>query len=479
MNRNHQILFSLCLLLFSAATLTGQESDSRTYKETFNVSSDAVLDINTSHADIEFETWDKNQVEITAVVELEDATKEEAERFFEDEAVKIVGNSKEIQVSTPRRGFNFVTNGDFDYSFNFVTPDIQFVEPLFEDLNIPELPEVIVLPDLPPMPPIPHIEFDYDAYKKDGDKYLKEWKKEFDKNFDDEYQSRFKEWSERLKEKAEAQEQRRQEVRERREALREERDKLREQVRAKREEERALREKIKEKYKSSSGFRVHVSDDDEPNVFYFSSDGEGKQYKVKKRIKVKMPKSVKLKMNVRHGEVKLAANTRNINASLSYASLLASTIDGQRTSIRASYSPVEVQRWNYGQLKTDYSDNVKLKEVRELKLNSVSSNVLIEKLESAALVSNNFGELRIQSVGDNFTNIDISVENGEVDFALPKAPFSIYVNETTSDFKYPKVLSIETSKNFDTNVYKGYHIKKGNNKSININSKYSEVVLRQ
>ena len=84
MNRNHQILFNLGLLLFSIATLSGQESTSKTYKETFNVASDAVLDINTSHADIEFETWDKNQVEITAVVELEEATKEEAERFFED-----------------------------------------------------------------------------------------------------------------------------------------------------------------------------------------------------------------------------------------------------------------------------------------------------------------------------------------------------------------------------------------------------------
>ncbi len=172
MNRNQRVLFNVGLLLLFALPALGQETTSKTYKETFNIGSDAVLNINTNHADIEFETWDKNQVEITAVVELEGASEEEAERFFKDEAVKIIGNSKEIDVSTPSRSFNFVTNGDFDYDFDFVTPDITFVEPLFESLNIPELPEVIVLPDLPPMPPIPHIEFDYDAYKKDGDKYL-------------------------------------------------------------------------------------------------------------------------------------------------------------------------------------------------------------------------------------------------------------------------------------------------------------------
>ncbi len=69
-------------------------------------------------------------------------------------------------------------------------------------------------------------------------------------------------------------------------------------------------------------------------------------------------------MNVRHGEVKLAENTNNIDATLSHASLLAATIDGDKTMVMASYSPVSVEKWNYGQLHTDYSENVDLKEVK-------------------------------------------------------------------------------------------------------------------
>ena len=71
-----QILFSAAVGLFGFSLLAQEKS--KTYKETFNVSDDAVLEINTSHTDIEFDTWDKNQVEITAVITLDGASDEEA-----------------------------------------------------------------------------------------------------------------------------------------------------------------------------------------------------------------------------------------------------------------------------------------------------------------------------------------------------------------------------------------------------------------
>ncbi|PRX54127.1 hypothetical protein [Flagellimonas meridianipacifica] len=477
MNRNRLIVFSLCMFLVHGLYLHGQDTQSKTYKETFTVNPDAVLDIDTSHADIEFETWNKNQVEITAVVELEGATEEEAENYLKKDVVQIVGNSKEIEVSTKGRSWSVYSgDGDWDFDYNYnveVLPHVAFVEPLIESLQIPELPEVLVIPELPPMPPIPQINFDYDAYRERGDEYLEEWKKEFDKNFDKKYKVRYKEWSERVKKLAEERE-------EQRAKLREQREEIREQARAIREEAREKREELREERNKSRSQRViRLQNDGSSNEFYFSTNGENKKYKVKKRIKIKMPKSIKLKMNVRHGEVKLAANTKNLKASLSYASLLASTIDGDRTDIQVSYSPVVVQKWNYGQLRTNYSDRVDLKEVKELSLNSVSSKVVIGHLVDKALVKNNLGKLHVNSVANGFNTIDISVENGEVDFKMPSVPFNIYVNETTSDIRYPQVLEIGKSKNYNTNVYKGYYIRDDGKKSININSKYSEVVLKQ
>ncbi len=487
MNKNNQILFKAFLFVLASAACHGQEK-AKTYKETFNVGSETVLNIDTSHADIEFETWAKNEVEITAVVELEGATDEEAEAYFEKEVVQILGNSKEIQVKTSGSEFGvFAPNDMSDWNFNFVIPDVPMVEPLFQEIEIPELPElpeVFVLPEMPPMPPIPFTDFDYDAYKKDGDKYLKEWKKDFDKSFNKNYQDKLKEWGKKVEKRAKEREKEQKELLKDREAIREEARAVREEARAVRDELRAEREEERAKrneerhYRVEQSIRIHNGDD--ANIFYFSSDdGENKKYKVKKSIKIKMPKSVKLKMNVRHGEVKLAANVKNINASLSYASLLASTIDGDATDIRASYSPVVVQQWNYGQLKTDFSDQVDLKEVKQLKLNAVSSNVTIERLVDKVLATNNLGALQINTVADGFSNIDITMENGEFDCTIPNVPFTIYVNETSSEVKFPEKLAVGSSSNYSANIHKGYHITDESKKSININAKYSEVVLKE
>lgn len=485
MNRNHQILCSGLLLALVGFTGQAQEK-SKTYKETFNVKEDTELNINTSYADIQFETWNKDEVEITAVIELEGVDQEEADAYFERGLVKIMGNSQEIEVSTKGAGPSYA----FDFQgFNIDIPEMPSVAEILADVEIPEMPEFVipeiaVMPTMPPLPAMPPIEFDYDAYKKDGEKYMKEWQKEFSKTFDEEYKKQFEKWGEEMEKMAEEREARREEMRGERDKLREEREEVRQEMHERRQEQReelhAQREEIREeqaelrKQLREEARTIHGS----PNVFYFSSDGKHKEYKVKKRIIIKMPKYIKLNLNVRHGEVKLAENTKNINASLSYASLLASTIDGANTDIRVSYSPVVVQNWNYGSLSTDYSDKVNLKEVKELKLNSVSSNVVIGRIAKRATVTNKFGVLSIDEVSNGFNTIDISMENGEMDCKLPETPYTISVHETTSGFQYPKALKLISTKTSGSNIHTGYHISKNDGKTIKINSKYSEVVLK-
>ncbi|MBR9853010.1 MAG: hypothetical protein GYB37_00300 [Algicola sp.] len=485
MNKNHQILFSGLFLAMVGFAGHAQEK-SKTYKETFNVNKDTEVNINTSYADIEFETWNKDQVEITAVIELEGVEDNEAKSYFDRDLVKIMGNSKEIEISTEGAGPNYA----YDFrTVNIDIPEIPSVAEIIANVEIPELPEIIipeiaVMPSMPPMPPLPPIEFDYDAYKKDGDKYMKEWKKEFDKSFDKEYKERFEEWGKEMEKMAEEREAQREEMRGQREKMREEREKVREEMherlREQREEMRAHREELREeqaelrKQLREEARTIHGS----PNVFYFSSEGKHKEYKVKKRIIIKMPKYIKLNMNVRHGEVKLAENAKNINASLSYASLLASTIDGANTDIRVSYSLVTVQNWNYGSLSTDYSERVNLKEVNELRLKSVSSNVVIGKLANKAMLTNTFGVLSIDEISNGFNSIDISMENGELDCKLPETSYVISVDETTSGFKYPETLKLESTKKYGRSLHTGYNINKNDGKVIKINSKFSEVVLK-
>jgi hypothetical protein len=177
--------------------------------------------------------------------------------------------------------------------------------------------------------------------------------------------------------------------------------------------------------------------------------------------------------------VKLAAATKNIRASLRYASLLAATIEGENTNISASYSPIVVQNWSLGQLKADYSDDVSLKQVGELRLNSISSNVSIDKLNGKAFVTNNLGKLFINEIAADFSDLDVSVQNGEVTCKIPNTPVSFYLNGTRSTITYPSDLVMERTKNFDNVIHKGFKKKDKSGKLININSKYSEVVLKE
>ncbi|PCJ98331.1 MAG: hypothetical protein COA50_02170 [Flavobacteriaceae bacterium] len=517
MSRIRQILFKSIpiFLCFIGIGAYGQK-ESKTFKETFNVNVDAVINIKTTHTDIEFETWDKNEVVVEATIVLEGATQEEAEAYFKNHPVKIMGNSTNIEVSTGRENTwllseSFDDMRDFDIEIPNVEHILMNIPQLSEFPEVVELTEMIELTELvalaelapmPIMPPMEFADFDYKAFKKDGDKYLKKWKKEFDKSFDKDYVKKMEEWSKKMSVKRDEMELRREEVRAVREVnrevhrkemdeRREEMDERREEMDQRREEmqqqrvalqaERAeQREAMRETQSELRRLVLSSSDsDDESNIFYLSSDGKKKNYKIKKTIKIKMPKSVKLKMNVRHGEVKLAENTKNINATLSYARLYGATVDGDNSIIKASYSPVSIQKWNHGQLKANYSENISLKVVNKLKMNATSSNVTIGELLHTAEIKNKMGSLVINNVSNNFKKINISVEHGEIEFTLPSTPYVIVVTESGSDITAPATLKLNKTKNDNNTIHKGFHVNKNSNKAIVINSKYSNLVLRK
>jgi len=493
MNKLHQIVFksfALSLCLFTVSSY-GQVQ-SKNYKETFTVGKEAVVNINTSHADIEFTTWNKDQVVIEATIELEGATPEEAEAYFNKGGIKILGNSQEITIKTGGENA-WILRGAHSDDNNIIVeiPEMPELEPLFLDIQIPDIPEIpeiiMEMPPMPPMPPMQFKNFDYEAYEKDGEKYLNEWSKEFEKNFDEKYQKEMEEWGKEMESRVEEREEAREEMMRDREEMMKEREEMgkkseemrREMQQERREVMEAQRRIAHEQREVHKSVIISGQGKDSPNIFYRSSDGEERNYKVKKTIKIKMPKSTKLKMNVRHGEVKLAENTRNMNATLSYARLLASTIDGENTNIVASYSPVSVQRWNYGNLNINFSDEVALKDVNILTLSATSSDVTIDRLLKSAQIKNDLGPLRINTIANDFKDLDISIQNGELVCKLPLTPFSITIDGTSSDYSGPSDLKLVSEKNGNSFVHSGYYMQKNTGKSIVIDSRYSDILLQQ
>ena len=65
MNKLRLTLFkSMTIFLCLITTGVYSQKQTKTFYETFTTNAETVLDINTTHSDIEFETWNKNEVAI-------------------------------------------------------------------------------------------------------------------------------------------------------------------------------------------------------------------------------------------------------------------------------------------------------------------------------------------------------------------------------------------------------------------------------
>ncbi|MBU2945171.1 hypothetical protein [Zobellia uliginosa] len=461
------LMVVLCLISIGA---NGQKKERRS-TESFKVEDNAILDINTSYTDIEFDTWNKNQVEIETTIALEGATDREVEAYFKKEGFSILGNSKKVSI---------VSNNDEEWSKSFVhigdlqieMPDIPEVDAFNFDFYFSELMEIPMPPE-PPMPPkAPNPNFDHEAFEREGESYLRKWQEDFQKNFGEPYEREMQEWQQKMEVK-------REEMRERHEREFEERMEARNERMEDRLERKADQaERKAEVMEERIEARMNRNNEHRSNTFYYNKGSENRKFKVKKTIKIRMPKSTKIKMNVRHGEVKLAEHTINMNATLSHAKLYAATIDGDETNVAVSYSPISVQKWNVGQLKADYSEDVSLVEVLNLRLSVRSSEVCINNLIKSAVITNSFGPLLIQRIADDFDTLDVSLQNAEFVCDLPKKEGSIYMNGTASEFAVPSYLKLSKTANHNNMVYKGKIGQKDTEKTININAQYSEVMLQ-
>jgi FKBP-type peptidyl-prolyl cis-trans isomerase len=484
MNRSTTIVsrqLIIALGFFAIPFCISAQKQTKTFTESFEVTKDAVLDINTSYADIEFETWDQDRVTVTATFELEGATKEEAKDYYDNEPIEILGNSKKVSITSKSQGMGLFPDREFNFDFEDFHIDIPDVSSFVVDMSqIAPFPEMV---DMPPLPMTKAFRFDYDAYKKDGEVYMKKWQKNFEKSFDEKHQKRLEEWGKTMEKRAEKLQQHMKDQEQRTQDLM---DKTAE-ARAKAAEMRGLlitkrlqgRDSLFAKRDSIRTFFFRTDSlTNGPNVFYSSSNGQHKNYKVKKVIKVRMPKGMRIQMNVRHGEVKLAENTKNLNATLTHSSLWASSIDGGDTKVSASYSPVSVQRWNRGQLQANYSKNVSLSQVLDLQLSTTSSDVTIDELLGKAFIKSDFGPLVIKSLGNTFEELDLSLKNAELRLPLPNSPAAIYIKGTNSELTTPSSLQLVATKNGNTIIHKGNHLKGNGAATIHITSEYSDVVIQ-
>lgn len=493
----------LMFLLLATTSVMAQKLTKLT--KSVNVTSDVIINLNTSHTNIEVDTWNKDVIEIEAYIDGEKVSKQDLQKALEDWKITVNGSGNEVTIDS--KGSHNTWVYGYDLSGLDALKDLKFS--LADLPEMPELPYMPVMPTLPEMPAMPampelpelpqgigNVNFDYEAYKKDGEAYIERWSKEFETKYGKEYKEKMKDWGRKFgKSDFEAYSKKMEkwgeeyakqfeskfgkEYEARMQAWGEKfGEKWGKDFAKKMEEwgekfgkEMEARAKAMEERGEAMIVRGKAMEEKAKREDHLAKSLESKiNTKVKKTIKIKMPKKAKLQMNVRHGELKFASVITNMKGAISHGTLTANDIDGSQTSINVSYSPVLIANWNSGELKLNYVENAMIHKVNRMVLGATSSNVIINNLSGNAVIDGSFGVLEIGNILESFNNLNVVLENSEAHLKLPKTNYNLQYKGSRSKFKHPKNKN-NTATSFSTGDM-------NSGKTIVVNAKFSDVTMQ-
>ncbi|MCB0468708.1 MAG: hypothetical protein KDC64_10945, partial [Aequorivita sp.] len=96
--KNLKLFKHSTLVVLALATTFGYSQ--KKYVESFNVSDNVEVSVNTSFTNVIFETWNKNKVEVEAFIEGDNLSESQKEQLMENWNLDIIGNSKKITVTS-------------------------------------------------------------------------------------------------------------------------------------------------------------------------------------------------------------------------------------------------------------------------------------------------------------------------------------------------------------------------------------------
>ena len=462
--RTIKLKYVILSLLFITA---GSFAQTRKLSKTYKTSPDVNVELDSRHTNIIIENWDRNEVQIEAYLEGDTGDREMTRKLLDSWKLDTAFSNGKVEIES---GGNNNLNLDMDIDMDALEGSLSelpaLLEPLMNDLVGPILSNIAENP-LPPgfAEDMKGMKFDYDAYKKDGDKYLEKWEANFEKKFGKEYEVKMEKWAEKVEKNSEKWEK---EYEVKMEAWGKDFEKDMESW----GEEFG---KKMEAWGEQFGKQFEAQMENGGSRVFIMNDGKG--VKSKKTIKLKIPKDATLELNVRHGELKLGSNMKNLKADLSHSRLSANRISGKNTNIKAAYTPVNIAYWDYGVLSTDFVKNCKLDKVVSIKLESNSSDVVINELQKTGVLTGSFGKLDINNLGAGFETLNISLENSDLELNIPDTAFNFTFNGMQSSIKHPSGLKLKSTKSYDNEILNGYNKSREGNSNITIKANFSDVLI--
>jgi hypothetical protein len=462
---NYLIVWLLCSTVAWAQT--------KKLDKTYKTNKDVTVSIDATHTNVMVEYWDKNEVQVEGLLETSSTDKETVQKALAAWKLSSSATAGEVKINST----GGMSLDDLDLS-GLEAPLSKLPEMLMplQDMMAPLLESIANNP----MPKeafanMGDMHFDYEAYKKEGDKYLEKWEAKIEKNFGEDFEKSMEEWAARFEKDS---------------ALWKKQAIIMEDFGEKfgKDMEKWGEEFGKDMEKWGEEFGKDMEKwaaDFEKQVEARYGDSKGKtivinsaDMKEKKTLKIKMPKNGKIKLNVRYGEVKLSGTSNNLRGSLSHSKLLAGTIGGEGTDLKVAYSPVKVKNWEYGQLKASYVKDLVFDKVVSMKLTSNSSDVKVKHLKENGIFRGTFGEISIEEVSGDFKSLDIILENSDLKLDLPDVGYNFHYSGNKSKVKLPEGLSVKSSKSYDNQKLDGYNKNRNANASVSISASFSDILLK-
>lgn len=462
----------LAILLITSGNLLAQTQEKM--KKNYPLNSIASISVNTQHTKLVFETWNRNELGIEAFIDSENLSKEEVTKALAEWQISIKGDRNNMRIESQPGSFgSFPPMPGLDSLGNMTAG---MIGPLMEGLG-PMIQSISQHPPLPPefMASVGSLKFDHEAYERDGEEYMKKWEAQFEKKFGKEMEASMEEWSKNFEKDAEKWsakmevemeawgEEYGKEMEKWAESFGKEMEVWGEQF-GKQMEAWAQQFEEGEKAKNLHGAHSMVI--------------SGGETKTRKTLIVRIPKDATLKLDVRFGEVQLADKTIDLQAKISHGKLVANSIEGPKTKVEVSYSPVKIKAWEYGVLNTNYVQNLSIDRARSLKLSSISSNVKIGEINETAVISGTFGNLDILKLSPNFKSLDISLENSDLDLNIPDSALNFNYTGAQSSIEYPSSIKAKPVKSYDSELINGYQKSADGTGIVIIKARFSDVKVK-
>lgn len=160
--------YAFVFLLFIAA---GAVAQTKKLSKTYQTPGDVKIEIDSRHTNVIIENWDRNEVQIEAILDGDTGNKENTQKILEAWDLSTSSSNGVVKIKS---GGNLNMNA-MDMNFNFDMAGLEkplaqlpaIMEPLMNNLVGPILENISANP-LPPelSENLKSIKFDYDAYKK-------------------------------------------------------------------------------------------------------------------------------------------------------------------------------------------------------------------------------------------------------------------------------------------------------------------------